>query len=125
MTSIDVQGFSKTYRVRGAGSIDALSDVSFTLSSGQTIGMVGQSGSGKSTVAKILTQMERPTSGQVLLDGRPVPTRGAALRAYRQRLRMVFQDDDTPLTQVDVRGGAVAEVTWPANVVPGRTPVAV
>ncbi|MET0435440.1 MAG: ATP-binding cassette domain-containing protein [Cellulomonas sp.] len=92
MTSIDVQGVSKTYRVRGAGSIDALSDVSFTLSSGQTIGMVGQSGSGKSTVAKILTQMERPTSGQVLLDGRPVPTRGAALRAYRQRLRMVFQD---------------------------------
>jgi len=92
MTSIDVQGVSKTYRVRGAGSIDALSDVSFTLSSGQTIGMVGQSGSGKSTVAKILTQMERPTSGQVLLDGEPIPTRGAALRAYRQRLRMVFQD---------------------------------
>jgi peptide/nickel transport system ATP-binding protein len=92
MTSIDVQGVSKTYRVRGAGSIDALSDVSFTLSSGQTIGMVGQSGSGKSTVAKILTQMERPTSGQVLLDGEPVPTRGAALRAYRQQLRMVFQD---------------------------------
>ena len=92
MTSIDVQGVSKTYRVRGAGSIDALSDVSFTLSSGQTIGMVGQSGSGKSTVAKILTQMERPTSGRVLLDGEPIPTRGAALRAYRQRLRMVFQD---------------------------------
>ncbi|WP_158373864.1 ABC transporter ATP-binding protein [Cellulosimicrobium cellulans] len=92
MTSIDVQGVSKTYRVRGAGSIDALSDVSFTLSSGQTIGMVGQSGSGKSTVAKILTQMERPTSGQVLLDGEPIPTRGAALRAYRQQLRMVFQD---------------------------------
>jgi len=92
MTAIEVRGVSKTYRVRGAGSIDALQDVSFTLSSGQTIGMVGQSGSGKSTVAKILTQMERPTSGQVLLDGRPIPTRGAALRAYRQQLRMVFQD---------------------------------
>lgn len=92
MTAIEVRDVSKTYRVRGAGSIDALSDVSFTLASGQTIGMVGQSGSGKSTVAKILTQMERPTSGQVLLDGEPVPTRGAALRAYRQQLRMVFQD---------------------------------
>ena len=92
MTAIEVRGVSKTYRVRGAGSIDALQDVSFTLSSGQTIGMVGQSGSGKSTVAKILTQMERPTSGQVLLDDRPIPTRGAALRAYRQQLRMVFQD---------------------------------
>jgi peptide/nickel transport system ATP-binding protein len=92
MTSIDVRGVSKTYRVRGAGAVVALQDVSFTLASGQTIGMVGQSGSGKSTVAKILTQMERPTSGQVLLDGRPVPSRGAALRAYRQQLRMVFQD---------------------------------
>ncbi|HYQ76519.1 ABC transporter ATP-binding protein [Cellulomonas sp.] len=92
MTAIEVRGVSKTYRVRGAGSIDALQDVSFTLSSGQTIGMVGQSGSGKSTVAKILTQMERPTSGQVLLDGRPIPTRGAALLSYRQQLRMVFQD---------------------------------
>ncbi|HWS35084.1 MAG TPA: phospholipase [Actinoplanes sp.] len=38
---------------------------------------------------------------------------------------VVWQDEDTPLTQVDVRGGAVAEVTWPANLVPGRTPVAV
>ena len=92
MTAIEVRGVSKTYRVRGAGAINALDGVSFTLSSGQTIGMVGQSGSGKSTVAKILTQMERPTSGQVLLDGRPIPSRGAALRAYRQRLRMVFQD---------------------------------
>jgi ABC-type glutathione transport system ATPase component len=92
VTAIEVRGVSKTYRVRGAGAINALDDVSFTLSSGQTIGMVGQSGSGKSTVAKILTQMERPTSGQVLLDGRPIPSRGAALRAYRQRLRMVFQD---------------------------------
>ncbi|BEL02540.1 hypothetical protein Q0Z83_007310 [Actinoplanes sichuanensis] len=37
----------------------------------------------------------------------------------------VWQDDDTPYTQVEVVGGAVAEVTWPANLVPGRTPVAV
>ena len=80
MTSIDVRGVSKTYRVRGAGAINALEDVSFTLSSGQTIGMVGQSGSGKSTVAKILTQMERPASVQVLLDGRPLPSRGAGRR---------------------------------------------
>ncbi|GIE31333.1 hypothetical protein Ait01nite_043780 [Actinoplanes italicus] len=38
---------------------------------------------------------------------------------------VVWQDEDTPLTQVDVRGGAVAEVTWPANLVPGRTPLTV
>lgn len=92
MTTLEVRNVTKTYRVRGAGAINALSDVSFTLTTGQCIGMVGQSGSGKSTVAKILTQMERPTEGAVLLDGAPVPTRGKALRAYRQQLRMVFQD---------------------------------
>ncbi len=66
--------------------------MSFTLRSGQTIGLVGQSGSGKSTIAKILTQLETPTSGEVRLDGEPIPRRGKGLRAYRQQLRMVFQD---------------------------------
>ena len=70
----------------------ALDDVSFTLSSGQTIGLVGQSGSGKSTIAKILTQLETPTSGEIRLDGKPIPRRGKGLRDYRQQLRMVFQD---------------------------------
>jgi ABC-type glutathione transport system ATPase component len=92
MSVLEFRHVSKVYRVRGAGHITALDDVSFTLSSEQTIGLVGQSGSGKSTIAKILTQLERPTSGEVLLDGRPVPRRGKGLRAYRQQLRMVFQD---------------------------------
>lgn len=92
MTLLELDHVSKLYRVRGAGQITALDDVSFTLSSGQTIGLVGQSGSGKSTIAKILTQLETPTSGEVRLDGTPIPRRGAGLRAYRQQLRMVFQD---------------------------------
>ncbi len=92
MTVLELSHVSKTYHVRGAGQLTALDDVSFTLRSGQTIGLVGQSGSGKSTIAKILIQLETPTTGEVLLDGRPVPRRGRALRAYRQQLRMVFQD---------------------------------
>jgi len=92
MTTLELRGVTKVYNVRGAGRITALGDVSFTLNSGQTIGLVGQSGSGKSTIAKILTQLETPTSGEVLLDGAPIPRRGVALRTYRQQLRMVFQD---------------------------------
>lgn len=92
MTVLVFDGVTKLYAVRGAGQIRALDDVSFTLRSGQTIGLVGQSGSGKSTIAKILTQLETPTSGEVRLDGRTIPRRGAGLRAYRQQLRMVFQD---------------------------------
>ncbi|WP_454051603.1 ABC transporter ATP-binding protein [Cellulomonas sp. Marseille-Q8402] len=92
MTTLELAHVTKRYRVRGAGDLLALDDVSFTLTSGQTIALVGQSGSGKSTIAKILTQLERVTAGAVLLDGAPIPTRGRGLRRYRQQVRMVFQD---------------------------------
>jgi len=92
MTTLEFKNVTKKYAVRGAGDMLALDDVSFTLSSGQTIALVGQSGSGKSTIAKILTQLERATSGEILLDGAPIPRRGKALRHYRQAVRMVFQD---------------------------------
>ena len=92
MTVLEMRNVTKIYNIRGAGHMKALDDVSFTLTSGRTIGLVGQSGSGKSTIAKILIQLETPSSGEVLLDGEPAPRRGRALREYRQRLRMVFQD---------------------------------
>ncbi|MFF2051174.1 ABC transporter ATP-binding protein [Leifsonia sp. NPDC058194] len=92
MTTLEFKNVTKIYNVRGAGQLKALDEVSFTLGSHQTLGLVGQSGSGKSTIAKILTQLETPTSGEVLLDGVPIPRSGKRLRAYRQQLRMVFQD---------------------------------
>lgn len=92
MTTLEFKNVTKRYHVRGSGELLALNDVSFNLTSGQTIALVGQSGSGKSTIAKILTQLERPTSGEVLLDGKPIPRMGRGLRKYRQQVRMVFQD---------------------------------
>lgn len=92
MTKLEFNHVSKIYNVRGAGQIKALEDVTFSLESRQTIGLVGQPGSGKSTIAKILTGLETQTSGVVLLDGAQIPRRGKGLRSYRQKLRMVFQD---------------------------------
>jgi peptide/nickel transport system ATP-binding protein len=92
MSTLELKGVSKRYRVRGSGTMLALDDVDVTISSGRTVALVGQSGSGKSTIAKIITQLERATSGEVLLDGAPIPRRGTALRRYRQQVRMVFQD---------------------------------
>jgi ABC-type glutathione transport system ATPase component len=92
MTTLEFAHVTKKYRVRGSGDMLALDDVNFTLTSGETIALVGQSGSGKSTIAKIITQLEKATSGTVLLDGTPIPTRGRGLRRYRQTVRMVFQD---------------------------------
>jgi len=92
MTTLEFKNVTKIYNVRGSGQLKALDDVSFTLGSHQTLGLVGQSGSGKSTIAKILTQLETPTRGEILLDGVPIPRGGRGLRRYRQQLRMVFQD---------------------------------
>ncbi|MBD8079727.1 ABC transporter ATP-binding protein [Cellulosimicrobium arenosum] len=92
MTTLEFSHVTKRYKIRGAGELLALDDVSFTLTSGRTIALVGQSGSGKSTIAKILTQLEHATSGDILLDGKQIPHRGSALRRYRQQVRMVFQD---------------------------------
>ncbi|GAB2456704.1 ABC transporter ATP-binding protein [Xylanimonas ulmi] len=92
MSTLELKGVTKRYHVRGAGTMLALDSVDVTITSGRTVALVGQSGSGKSTIAKIITQLERATSGQVLLDGAPIPRRGRALRSYRQQVRMVFQD---------------------------------
>lgn len=94
MTTLEFHDVIKRYRLRGRGRQDlfAVNHVSFTLESGKTVALVGQSGSGKSTIAKLLLQLERPTSGDILLDGRPIHRHGTALRRYRQTVQMVFQD---------------------------------
>ena len=92
MSTLEFKNVSKEYKIRGAGTMKALDDVSFTLESGKTIALVGQSGSGKSTIAKLLTQLETLTTGEILLDGMPIPHRGKALRKYRKDVRMIFQD---------------------------------
>ena len=95
MTTLEAQRLGKDYRLRKGfrtAALRAVDDVSFTLEAGRTVALVGQSGSGKSTIAKLLLQLERPTSGQILLDGRPVQRRGAGLVRYRRTVQMIFQD---------------------------------
>ncbi|GAA4602810.1 peptide/nickel transport system ATP-binding protein [Actinoplanes octamycinicus] len=95
MTELEVRGLGKEYRLRDgwrSSTLRAVHDVSFTLDHGRTTALVGQSGSGKSTVAKLLLQLEQPTTGEILLDGEPVARRGAGLAAYRRTVQMVFQD---------------------------------
>ena len=95
MTTLAVNGLTKDYRVREGlrtRRLRAVDDVSFTLEHGRTVALVGQSGSGKSTIAKLLLQLERPSAGEILLDGKPIARRGAGLVAYRRQVQMVFQD---------------------------------
>jgi peptide/nickel transport system ATP-binding protein len=80
---------------KGAGTVHAVDDISFSVSSGETLGVVGESGCGKSTTARLLMRLIDPDAGRVLLDGKgigePAPT-GLAVRDARRQMQMVFQD---------------------------------
>ena len=88
-------------------SVKAVNDVSLELFPGETLGLVGESGCGKSTLARLVTGLLPPSSGQVLLCGRPLEAWTASERA--SRIQMVFQD---PFSSLDPRqsvGSSIAE----------------
>ncbi len=78
---------------RKVGAVHAVDGVSFDIIKGETLGLVGESGCGKSTTGRTLLQLHRPTSGSVLFEGRDlVNLKGEDLRKTRQRMQMIFQD---------------------------------
>jgi oligopeptide transport system ATP-binding protein len=75
------------------GAVHAVDGVSFNVVKGETLGLVGESGCGKSTTGRTLLQLYRPTSGQVFFEGIDlVKTKGEDLRKTRRRMQMIFQD---------------------------------
>jgi peptide/nickel transport system ATP-binding protein len=76
---------------QGRSILKAVDDVSFTIARGETLGLVGESGCGKSTIARLLVGLHAATSGEILFDGEPV-ARFAKSQAMRRRAQMIFQD---------------------------------
>ena len=74
------------------GSLRAVDDVSFELERGSILCLLGASGSGKSSVLRLIAGLERPTSGQILIDGRPVADDKVFVEPERRRVGLVFQD---------------------------------
>src|SRR5689334_20417799 len=78
---------------RQVGTIKAVDGVSFDLKSGSTLGLVGESGCGKSTTGRATLRLTEPTAGSALLDGRDLFTLAPdALREARRQMQMIFQD---------------------------------
>ena len=95
MSTLEVRSLSKDFRLRSGlrtTVLQAVKSVDFALEPGRTVALVGQSGSGKSTVARMIAQLEQPTSGEILLNGSAFARRGRGLREYRDEVQMVFQD---------------------------------
>jgi peptide/nickel transport system ATP-binding protein len=115
-----VRGLRKYFAVRDAGLIDrfrrvpakqvhAVDDVSFTLAKGETLGIVGESGCGKSTTARLITRLIDPDGGELVFDGDGVGQYGGmALKTYRRNVQMVFQDSQASLNPRLTIGEAIA-----------------
>jgi peptide/nickel transport system ATP-binding protein len=100
-----VSGLSKSYRRAGVGwwrtniVVAAVSGVEFEIIAGQTLALVGNSGSGKSTVARCVTRLEKPDAGQIWLEGTDIAQlRSSELLPFRRQLQMVYQD---PITSIN------------------------
>lgn len=88
---IELKHLSKTFETVG-GRVDALKDVSLTIPDGDVYGIIGMSGAGKSTLVRCINMLERPTEGEVIVNGQRLDTMTPAqLRAARREITMIFQ----------------------------------
>jgi oligopeptide transport system ATP-binding protein len=95
---------------RQVGSIRALDGVSFDIARGETLGLVGESGCGKSTAGRTILRLYDPTGGRVTFDGTEITRlRGESLRRMRPRMQMIFQDPQACLNPRMTVGSIVAE----------------
>ncbi|MCY0875842.1 MAG: dipeptide ABC transporter ATP-binding protein [Firmicutes bacterium] len=115
-TLLEVKGVKKYFPItagvirRKVGDIKAVDDVSFHLNRGETLGLVGESGCGKSTTGRLIMRVLDPTEGSIEFDGKDIThVRGSELRHLRKDFQMIFQDPYSSLNPRMSVGTLVAE----------------
>jgi peptide/nickel transport system ATP-binding protein/oligopeptide transport system ATP-binding protein len=95
---------------RNVGAVRAVDGVSFEVKAGETLGLVGETGCGKSTTARLITRLLDATAGEVRFEGRDITKlRGAGLKAIRREMQMIFQDPYSSLNPRKTVGGIIAD----------------
>lgn len=90
---LEVKDLTKHFKAGGKQIVHAVDGVNFTLKKGKTLGLVGESGCGKSSCARTIIRMYDPTAGQILLDGQDITKLSQKqLKPYRKKMQMIFQD---------------------------------
>jgi len=114
---LTVENLVKHYRVRGRGDarvVHAVDGVSFDLPAGASLGIVGESGCGKTTVARMVVRLTEPSGGRIVFEGRDIThLTGGPLRAVRPRMQIIFQD---PYASLNPRHSVATSVAMPLRV---------
>lgn len=113
---LEVEHLKKFFPIRGGvfgkkmGEVKAVDDVTFSIRKGETLGIVGESGCGKSTTGRAILRLEEPTSGKVRFEGRELTAlKGEEMRKMRREMQMVFQDPFASLNPRKTAGEIIAE----------------
>src|SRR5258705_6720464 len=113
---LEVRNLVKHFQIGGglfggrAATVKAVDGVSFAIRRGETLGLVGESGGGKTTTGRCILQLERPTSGQIVFEGRDLTRLGEdELRPVRRKMQVIFQDPYSSLNPRMTVGQIIAE----------------
>ncbi|MFP7472791.1 dipeptide ABC transporter ATP-binding protein [Niallia taxi] len=113
---LEVKNLKTYYPIKGGflqrkvADVKAVNDISFEINKGETLGLVGESGCGKSTAGRTILRLLEPTDGKIIFDGKDITkVKGATLRKIRQDFQMVFQDPYASLNPTMMVGDLISE----------------